>query len=123
MDEFGRPGPGLMARSFDVSLQSGSQQFAGDRHSDRLGLSFDAGLSGVGSDRGRDRLQQSALRLALVPDHRRSSFFRLRPDLRLAGRLLDGADVPSVRSVRLAEPDAQDKLGIFARPYASARVT
>jgi hypothetical protein len=73
-----------------VAIEFGSRQPARRRHSHCTRLPFRHGVRRMGTF-ATVRIQQSALRLALLSDCRRAPLVRLRPVLCVAGRFFDVA--------------------------------
>ena len=106
-------------RHHNVALEFGTRQFARGRHPDRARIPFSTCLRPV--DTAEDgRFQRSAVPMAVVSNSGQPPLVRLRPVLRLAGRLPDVSHVSAVGPVRVAEPCAQTKLEICTRSLAQA---
>ena len=103
----------------DRADQPGDRQSAGGRHPAGAVVPFGAGLYRLPAAPAV-RLRRPALPVARLSDRRRTALVRLRPVLRLAGRLPDVVFPAAVRAVHLAEPDAQGAARLSGRPAVAA---
>src|SRR5579875_2549163 len=98
----------------EIRSEPCDRQSAGPRDPARAGVPLRPRLSELSARRPLPVLK-TALRMAGLPDRRSAPMARLRPVLRLAGRVSDGAVFLPVGAVPVAQPDAQGGRALSAR--------